>query len=354
MFGHQVTWRRLFRGPRPKLTERRPRAAICGLAGTALGEDERALFGEMPPAGFILFQRNCVNRGQLKKLTDELRALFPERWVPILIDQEGGRVQRLKPPIWPQWPSARALGLLAEQDMGSGLAAARLHAQLLSAELRLCGIDVSCAPVLDLLLPETTAAIGDRAFSGDPDICAKLGRAAIAGYRQAGVVPVIKHLPGHGRARVDSHLELPRIQVSLDMWRHSDAIPFIANANVPMAMTCHLLFEAIDPDRPATMSPRIINDIIRGEIGFTGILISDDLSMSALDGSIEDRAASALAAGCDLALHCNGKLEEMVAVLEAMPLFPVRRLAQLQALEPTTAEPLSAELADLESMLAHV
>lgn len=335
------------------MTDNRPVAAICGLAGPDLRADERELFKQYPPAGIILFARNCVDPEQLSALTSDLRTFFADRWLPILIDQEGGRVQRLKPPNWPKFPAAGRIGALAQMDATSGISAARMHAGLIGQSLKALGIDVVCAPVLDVAQPDTTEAIGDRAFSDDPQLCAKLGRAAISGFRQSGVVPVIKHLPGHGRAQVDSHLELPKIDVALDEWRKTDAVPFVANAAVPLAMTGHILFEAIDKQRPATQSRLVISEIIRGEIGFAGLLLSDDLSMEALAGSIAERACKAIEAGCDLALHCNGRLDEMGEVLAALPRLGARRHAQLQALEPGCGEMIEAELADLEGLLAY-
>lgn len=331
------------------------RAAVVGIAGTALNEDERALFARLPPAGFILFKRNCRSRPQLRALTASLRALFPERWVPILVDQEGGRVQRLGPPEWPSLPPVRALGRLDEADRRAGEAATRLHAGAIAAILREVGIDVVCAPCIDLLRPETTAAIGDRAFAAEPDRVARLGRVAAETFLARGVLPVIKHLPGHGRATCDSHLELPLVTAGRAVLDAEDWRPFKALADLPLAMTAHIVFAAIDPERPATHSPTVIAEVIWGAIGFRGLLLSDDLSMQALKGPIGPRAARAIAAGCDLALHCNGKPDELRAVLEAVPPLPGATAERLFALAPTAVEaspPAETLIAGLAGLIA--
>ena len=293
------------------------RAAVVGVAGQQLGADERQLLAAQPPWGFILFQRNCGSRSQIRQLVQDLRDASGRPSAPVLIDQEGGRVMRLKPPHWPARPAGRQLGVLAEWDLAAGREAAFLHARLIAQDLSPLGITINCAPVLDLALPGRTGAIGDRAFSADPEIVAALGESAIAGYLVGGVLPVIKHLPGHGRAQVDSHLELPVVDSSRDTLAASDWLPFRLCASAPLAMTCHVLYAALDPACPATLSATIIEDVIRGEIGITGALFTDDLSMGALGGSLGERAARALAAGCDLALHCNGRHDEMVEVLSA-------------------------------------
>lgn len=339
------------------------RAAVVGIAGPALTAAERRLFGAQPPAGFILFRRNCVDPAQLAALTAELKALHPDRWLPVLVDQEGGRVQRLAPPHWPALPPARTIGALAERDPAAGDRAARLHAGAIAALLREAGIDVVCAPCLDLLRPETTKAIGDRAFAADPALVASLGRAYAEALIAAGIVPVIKHLPGHGRATCDSHLELPRVTASRAELEVADWRAFQPLAAPPlgdriMGMTAHIVFEALDPDRPATRSPVIIDEVIRGAIGFRGLLFSDDLSMQALAGPIEARATASLAAGCDLALHCNGDLAELEAVLAAVPMLPEARMAMLQALAPAMPQvgtlagpPVDQLLAELDACL---
>lgn len=338
------------------------RAAVVGIAGPVLRPEEAALFAAHPPAGFILFKRNCESREQLALLNQQLRDLFPRRWVPILIDQEGGRVQRLGPPHWPALPPLRVLGRLDELDPVAGRAAVRLHATAIAGLLLEVGIDVVAAPCLDLKRPETTAAIGDRAFAADPLRVARLGRLYAEALLIQGVLPVIKHLPGHGRATCDSHLELPRVTATSTELEALDWRPFKAMADLPLAMTAHIVFEAIDPLLPATQSPIVIEEVIRGSIGFQGLLFSDDLSMAALDGPIEERAGRSLAAGCDLALHCNGKLDELEAVLTAIGDLPEATAERLQALQPQSHErgpapesPAVGEaLAELTSLLARV
>jgi beta-N-acetylhexosaminidase len=282
-----------------------------------LGADERRLLRRCAPWGFILFARNCADPDQVRALVSDLRACVDRADAPVLVDQEGGRVARLCPPHWPARPPARRLGALAERDRQAGIEAAWLHARLIAADLVPLGISVVCAPVLDLALPGQTRAIGDRALAADPELVALLGQAMIDGFLAGGVLPVIKHLPGHGRARRDSHVGLPTVAASEEELARADWIPFRACRAAPFAMTAHVRYAALDPTRPATLSPTIIGQVIRGEIGFTGALLSDDLSMGALSGSLGERTAAARAAGCDLALHCNGDFAEMIEVLEA-------------------------------------
>jgi beta-N-acetylhexosaminidase len=335
------------------------RAAVVGIAGPTLTAAERALFRKAPPAGFILFRRNCVDPAQLAELTAELKALHPDRWLPVLVDQEGGRVQRLAPPQWPSLPPLRAIGALAEHDLAAGERAARLHAAATAVMLRDVGINVVCAPCLDLLRPETTTAIGDRAFAADPALVARLGWVYAQALIAAGVVPVIKHLPGHGRATCDSHLELPRVTASRAELEAADWPAFKPLAAPPlgdrvMGMTAHIVFEALDPTRPATQSPIVMEEVIRGAIGFRGLLFSDDLSMQALAGPIEVRATASLEAGCDFALHCNGDLAELEAVLAAVPALPAAKMAMLQGLAPASppaGPPLGGLLAELDRCL---
>ena len=293
-------------------------AAIVGVAGCTLGADERRLIKARNPWGFILFARNCADPDQVRSLVDDLRATVGRADAPVLIDQEGGRVARLRPPHWPARPAPRRIGQLAEHDRRAGLEAAWLHARLIAADLAELGITIVCAPVLDLALPGRTRAIGDRALAADPHLVGALGQAMIDGFLEGGVLPVIKHLPGHGRARRDSHLFLPTVAARPADMARADWVPFRACRDAaPFAMTAHVLYPALDPGHPATLSRTIIQEIIRGEIGFAGALLSDDLSMGALAGSLGDRAAAARAAGCDLALHCNGDFAEMIEVLEA-------------------------------------
>jgi beta-N-acetylhexosaminidase len=290
-----------------------PRAMILGCAGTALAPEERAFFREADPLGFILFQRNCSDPDQLRRLVAALRATVGRDDAPVLIDQEGGRVARLRPPHWPTYPSAARIAALGED----AAAAAHVSARLIADDLGRLGITVDCLPVLDLPAPGADAIIGDRAYSTVPERVAALGRAACEGLLAGGVLPIVKHMPGHGRASVDSHLACPVVGTAHDELAAHDFAPFRALNDMNWAMTAHIVYSAIDPTRPATLSPTVIADVIRGEIGFGGVLVSDDLSMQALGGSIGERAAGALAAGCDVVLHCNGRLDEMRAVAAA-------------------------------------
>jgi beta-N-acetylhexosaminidase len=287
------------------------KAAIFGCAGTSLSADERAFFRDADPLGFILFARNIEAPDQARRLTEDLRSCLARAETPILIDQEGGRVARLRPPHWRKAPPARLLGELYARDPERGLEATRLNSRLLAADVASIGCDVDCLPVLDIAFPETHAVIGDRAYAGQPEPVAALGRAAAEGLLAEGVMPVIKHIPGHGRATVDSHNTLPRVSVPRDTLERTDFVPFKFLADLPWAMTAHVLYEAIDPTSALTVSAVGVNDIVREHIGFDGLLLSDDLSMQALGGTLGERAARALAAGCDIALHCNGRMEEM-------------------------------------------
>lgn len=296
-----------------------PRAVIFGCAGAELSTEERQFFAQSAPFGFILFARNCVNPDQLRTLVADLRAAVGRSDAPVLIDQEGGRVARLGPPHWRRPPAAARIGALYRADADSGREAAYLNARLSAAELLELGIDVNCAPVLDLPGDAANDVIGDRALGNDPDAVIALGAAVIAGHLDGGVLPVIKHLPGHGRALVDSHHSLPRVDAPADNLDGHDFVPFRALRDAPLAMTAHIVYDAFDPVRPATTSPTVIDKVIRGHIGFNGALMSDDLSMNALSGDLGQRAAQALAAGCDLAVHCNGVMAEMVAVSAQIP-----------------------------------
>jgi beta-N-acetylhexosaminidase len=326
-----------------------PRAAVVGIAGTVLDAAERELLTALPPAGVILFQRNCADRAQLKALTDELRALAPGRHLPILIDQEGGRVMRLRPPHWRALPSAGAIGRLALADPEAGRAAARLLGRLIAHDLREVGIDVDCAPVLDVATPGMTEAIGDRSFGADPALVAELAAAFMAGLMAGGVAPVVKHVPGHGRAVVDSHLALPVVHDAVAMLDEADFAPFRALRHAPFAMTAHLVYTGLDPERPATTSRRVIARVVRGELGLQGILLSDDLAMQALSGAPAERALAALEAGCDLALFCPGRLAETRAVLQAVPPLAPSLAARLEgvmtALAATPIPPFDADAA---------
>jgi beta-N-acetylhexosaminidase len=293
------------------------RAAIVGLAGPTLTAAERCLLARWPPLGIILFRRNCAAPAALRALIAEVRALLGRPDAPVLIDQEGGRVMRICPPHWPDRPAPGQIGALAERDPARGREAAWLQARLIAADLADLGITVNCAPLLDLAWPGRTAAIGDRAYAAAPELVAALGAAAVQGHLAGGVLPVIKHLPGHGRATVDSHAELPVVAASAAELAATDWVPLAACAQAPLAMTAHVLYPALDDRHPATCSSRVIGAVIRSVLGFAGGLLSDDLSMGALGGSLGQRTAAARAAGCDVALHCNGKIDEMAEVLEA-------------------------------------
>jgi beta-N-acetylhexosaminidase len=294
-----------------------------------LSEAERGFFAEADPYGFILFRRNVVDPAQVRALVSELRSAVG-RGAPVLIDQEGGRVARLTPPHWPALPPQRAIGLLAERDAGAGLAAARALGCTIGAMLADLGIDVACAPVADLLLPETHAVIGDRAFSADPALVGALAEAVAFGLRDAGVTPIVKHIPGHGRATADSHLDLPQISAANDVLEATDFAAFRAVADTPWAMVAHCIYSALDPDRPASISPAGIA-AIRRRIGFQGVLIADDIGMKALRGSLAENAAATLAAGCDLTLHCSGNLQEMLEIVPSIHRLTEQAAARLAA-----------------------
>jgi beta-N-acetylhexosaminidase len=289
-------------------------AVVYGCQGPELTDDERAFFADADPFGFILFQRNCVEPTQVRKLCAELRETVGRSSAPIMIDQEGGRVARLKPPHWRSRPPARFFGELFKRDPERARDAAYLCARLIAAELNDLGITVDCTPVLDVPVDGAHDIIGDRAFAREATTIISLGKAVIDGLMEGGVLPVIKHMPGHGRAGADSHEALPRVSATREEMSASDFVTFRSLNNAPCAMTAHVIYEAIDPKRPATTSVRVIKEIIRGEIGFEGLLFSDDLSMKALDGTLGARAKAALAAGCDVVIHCNGKMDEMKSV----------------------------------------
>jgi beta-N-acetylhexosaminidase len=299
--------------------------AFFGLSGSSLTPDEFAFFTEVPPAGFILFARNIDSREQVRALTDSLRELSGRDDVPILIDQEGGRVARLKPPLVPEFPAALRFGELFRRDVTAAIEATRSNAEAIALELHTLGINVNCLPVLDVPVAGAHDIIGDRAFGRQPDMVAVLGRAVIEGLKAGGVVSVIKHIPGHGRAASDSHLDLSVVYATADELIQ-DIAPFAALKDAPMAMTAHVIYAAFDRDRCATLSPIVIQDIIRSRIGFEGLLMSDDLGMKALTGSFAERAAGSIAAGCDIALHCSGDFQEMQDV--AKGLSPISTLAR--------------------------
>lgn len=323
--------------------------AIFGTSGPALTADERAFFKDANPAGYILFKRNCVDRAQMRALTDDLRALSGNDALPILIDQEGGRVARMQPPEWPAFPPPAAFGDLYESAPISAMQAARLNAKALALMLAEVGINVDCLPLLDVRTPDTHPAIGDRSLGSDAARVASLGRHVIDGLREGGVVGVVKHMPGQGRAVVDSHYELPRVDAGEDALA-VDLAAFEKLNDAPMGMTGHIMFPVWDTERCATMSPVIINDIIRGRIGFDGFLMSDDLDMKALTGAVCDRAAGCVAAGCDVALNCWGRMDEMVAIAAKLPAMTVRAHERLAA-AMATVSPVS-DFAELPELIA--
>lgn len=305
--------------------------AIFGVAGLTLTPQEIDFFRAVKPFGFILFARNIDTPDQVRALTDSLRPLAACLPCPVLIDQEGGRVARLRPPHWPAYPKGEAFGRLHGVDPTLAKQAIYLNSRLIADDLHQLGITVDCLPVLDVPVRGSHDIIGDRAYGRHADIVAALGREAIAGLLDGGVLPVIKHIPGHGRASADSHLELPHVTTRAATLRKTDFVPFRAMRDAPFAMTAHVVYEDLDADRPATTSPRVIEEVIRRDIGFDGVLMSDDLNMQALTGTLEERARASQSAGCDLALHCNGVFDDMLAVakgLDAASPATLRRLTR--------------------------
>ncbi len=292
-------------------------AAIYGLKGPKISSGEAAFFRDCNPFGFILFARNIETPAQIRRLVGDLQDTIG-REAPVLIDQEGGRVQRLRPPHWRNAPCAADFGFLFRQNREAALRACWLNFRLIADELRQCGINVDCAPVLDLPVNGADPIISDRAFSRNSDEMIALANAALAGLTAGGVVPVIKHIPGHGRAEVDSHKALPVIRASLGELEESDFLPFRALRHAPMAMTAHLVLDAVDPELPVTLSGAVIGAIIRGRLGYDGFLMSDDLDMKALSGSLTWRAEKALLAGCDVVLQCSGRMQDMVKVAKGV------------------------------------
>jgi len=299
--------------------------AIFGLSGLTLTDDERAFFRDSEPAGYILFGRNIENREQLRRLTDDLRGLDGRTNLPILIDQEGGRVARMRSPEWPLFPSGAAFDALYDRAPASAIEAARLNAMALAVMLSEVGITVDCLPLLDVRQPGASDVIGDRALGSEPMRVAALGRAILGGLQAGGVVGIVKHIPGHGRALLDTHEALPTVDAS-DRDLQTDLAPFAALRDAAMAMTCHVIFEAWDPERPATLSPIVIDSVIRQRIGFHGLLMTDDLDMKALSGDVPSRAADAIAAGCDIALNCWGRMDDMVGIANALD--PISTVSQ--------------------------
>lgn len=326
---------------------------ILGCAGTSLTREERSFYRSECPWGFILFARNISEPEQIRDLVDDMRDCIGRPQALVFIDQEGGRVQRLRPPLAPNYPAGAAFGALFRENEEAGLRAAWLLARLHAFDLLRYGITADCLPVLDVPVEGANDVIGARAYAKDPSIVTALGRAAAEGLMSGGVIPVMKHIPGHGRALADTHLELPTVTTTLKELRRHDFAPFQALNHLPMAMTAHVIFSAIDPNNPATTSGKVVEEIIRGEIGFDGLLVSDDTSMKALSGDFQTKAASILAAGVDLVLHCNGVMEEMRAVasrakpLEGKALERANRaLASVKGQDDKDEAELRAEFAD--------
>ena len=304
---------------------------VLGCSGERLTASERDFFAAADPVGFILFRRNCSSPDQVRDLVGSLRGCVGRADAPVLIDQEGGRVARLGPPHWRRYPSAARLASLPDP---SAATAARLGARLIADDLARLGITVNCLPVVDIPAAAADPVIGDRAYGNDTERVTRLAGAVCAGLLDGAVLPVLKHIPGHGRARIDSHHACPLVEASYEALANTDLAPFRALAEMPWAMTAHIVFSAIDPSAPATLSSRVVAEIIRGEIGFDGVLVSDDLSMRALGGGLGERARQALAAGCDLALHCNGdpgEMEEVVAGARPISPLTVARLRRGEA-----------------------
>jgi beta-N-acetylhexosaminidase len=304
------------------------RAFITGVSGLELTAEERAFLCAELPWGFILFKRNIDNPKQVARLVGELREATGDLDAPVLIDQEGGRVQRLAPPHWPAYPPGAVFGALYDIDPQLGLAAARLSSRLIAADLIDLGITVDCLPLADVPVEGADAVIGNRAYGTEPGKVAAIARAVTEGLEQGGILPVLKHIPGHGRATADTHFKLPVVDTSKAELEAADFAAFRPLADLPMAMTAHVVFSALDPAQPATTSATIIEQVIRGSIGFQGLLMSDDVSMNALAGSIAERTKAIVMAGCDIVLHCNGKLDEMRAVASETPILAGKALAR--------------------------
>jgi beta-N-acetylhexosaminidase len=330
------------------------KAFICGVGGLRLTQGERDFLRAEQPWGFIVFKRNIADRAQVAALVSELRDAVGRSEAPVLIDQEGGRVQRLGPPEWPVYPRGAVFGQLYEQSAEQGLRAAYLGARLIAEDLAELGITVNCLPLADVPVAGADAVIGDRAYGAEPGKVAAIARAVTNGLEAGGVLPILKHIPGHGRATADTHHLLPVVETPLAELERTDFAAFRPLRDLPMAMTAHVVFSALDRAQPATTSATIIADVIRGGIGFQGLLMSDDVSMNALQGTIAERARASLAAGCDMILHCNGKEDEMAAVAANSAVLAGAALARADAALAArkTRQPLDrvkarAELDDL-------
>src|SRR6516225_7580318 len=324
------------------------RAFITGLSGTTLTAAERAFLREREPWGFIIFARNVETPSQLSRLLASVRDAV-RRDAPVLVDQEGGRVQRLGPPHWPSYPPGAAYGRLYDSDAAQGTKAAYLGARLIAADLAAVGIDVDCLPVADVPVSGADSVIGDRAYGESAEKVAVLARAVTDGLLASGVLPVLKHIPGHGRATADSHGALPIVETDRETLMTTDFAAFRPLSDLPLGMTAHIVYTPIDPIAPATTSVTLIRDVIRDWLGFRGLLMSDDISMGALSGSIEARSRAAIAAGCDLVLHCNGELDEMRAVASAVPVLAGEAAARADAALKRRGQVLEQDLAALRA-----
>ena len=331
------------------------KAFITGVAGTNLSAEERNFIAAERPWGFILFKRNVADPAQVTALTDQLRAAVGEPNAPVLIDQEGGRVQRLSPPHWPLYPPGAAFGSLYDIDAELGLRAALLSARLIGDDLAELGVTVDCLPLADVPVADADAVIGNRAYGTEPTKVSAIARAVTVGLAQGGILPVLKHIPGHGRATADTHLRLPVVDTAQAELEKTDFAAFRPLVDLPMAMTAHVVFSAYDPAHPATTSATMIETVIRGLIGFQGLLMSDDVSMNALAGSIAERTRAIFAAGCDLVLHCNGKLDEMREVASETPELSGKALIRaeraLASRKPPVPFDRAAARAELDALI---
>ena len=332
------------------------RAFITGVSGLGLTGTEREFIRAERPWGFILFKRNVDTPEQVIRLLRDLRDTVGEPDAPVLIDQEGGQVQRLRPPNWPLYPAGAAFGDLYDFDPALGISAARLSARLIAADLSDLGVTVDCLPLADVPVPGADAVIGDRAYGAEPKKVAAIARAVTDGLERGGVLPVLKHIPGHGRATADSHLKLPTVDTSKNELERTDFAAFRPLADLPMAMTAHVVFSALDPAHPATTSATIIEQVIRGVIGFQGLLMSDDVGMNALAGSFAERTRAVFAAGCDVVLHCSGKLDEMREIAAETPELSGRALERakraLASRQPPLALDRLAARAELDRLIS--
>ena len=331
-------------------------AFITGLAGLELAADERAFLREAEPWGAILFARNVSTPDQVRALIGEFRDTLGRGNAPALIDQEGGRVQRLRPPHWQEFPPGAAYGRLYDREPQQGVAAARLGARLIAVDLGALGISVDCLPLADMPVPGADSIIGDRAYGGSVEKVAAIAGAIAQGLTEGGVLPVLKHMPGHGRAGVDSHLGLPVVAADRATLEETDFAAFRRLAALPLGMTAHVVFSAIDPVAPATISATMVREVIRGSIGFDGLLMTDDVSMEALSGTLAERAGAAIAAGCDLVLHCSGQLDEMQKIAAAVPTLTGdarrRAAAALASARPASLIDVDAARAEFSAMMA--